>query len=121
MELNAFCRRIPMSQAHHDAVFRLCADFKTGRDFRNHQRVIPRGGESLWQVFEQSLRVVKNLTDLPVHESWRANDLPAEHFANRLVSQANAEYWRRFVEVTNNILRNSSVDGRTRPWRNHDA
>ena len=52
---------------------------------------------------------MKDIARLAVHQGWRAHDLPAEDFADSLMTQAYAEYRSRFMEIPDDVLCDSCI------------
>src|SRR2546425_6696410 len=81
--------------------------------------MITAGIELLRQVCENRFVVVLDLRRLAVKEMRRAHYPPAEHLANRLMTQANAEDRKLAGEMANDFHRHTRVIGCARSWRNH--
>src|SRR5229473_7858075 len=97
MELHALNREFLMSQAHDDAgsvfVRSPCADFQIVWQpiLSDNQRMIAGCGHRRRQAAKDGLAIMLNLTGFAVHQVLRANYLPTEGCANRLVSKADSE------------------------------
>src|ERR1019366_2131640 len=106
MKLHTLDGKLPVSQAHDHprSVFVQSpgADFKIARQaiFGDDQRVVAGRSHRRRQSEEDGLAVVLNLTGLAVHQVLRANHLAAEGSADRLVSEADAEYGHLAREMT---------------------
>src|SRR5258706_6871084 len=94
MELNSFDRILAMSQSHYQSVRRRRRHLEYIRQASlvDDKGVIPGRFESVRQATKDRGRVVTDLGGFAVHQSFGANDPPAEGFANRLVSKTNAQY-----------------------------
>ena len=92
MKLNAFEFVLFVADAHDDTVLGFGGDgeFTRKRFALDDERVVPRCDEWLWQFLEDTFSIVMNFASLAVKKLGRANDLAAEGFANRLMTQADA-------------------------------
>src|SRR5207244_1400386 len=86
-----------------------------------HQRVIPSGRESLRQSREQCLAVMKNVARLAVHQRGCADNLSAEDFPDRLMTQAHTKYRCRFVKITDDIFGDTRIRGSSGSGRNDNS
>src|SRR4051812_19690962 len=110
-----------MTQAHDDPVLRLSSDLERGRHLRHHEGVIARCGKPLWQPFEQPFTVVKNFTDLAVHQGWGADNFATEHLTDGLMAEADSEDGRGLMEPADNVLGDPGFGGNSGARRNHDT
>src|SRR5882672_6310446 len=95
MELNSFERRdrfVP--ERHNLAFFGPGADFQTPRQAGplHEKRMIARGGEGLRKVCENCFAVMFYGRGFTMHQAFRADDFAAVGNAQRLMTQANAQY-----------------------------
>src|SRR5262249_47011349 len=121
VKLDSFRGEVPMTQAHHNAVFRLGADFEDCRYLSDHQRMISRCRKPLRYARVQSFAVMENFADFTVHQGWSADDLSSKHLTNRLMPKANSQDRCGFVKVADDAFSDPGIGRCSRPWRNHDA
>ena len=97
MELDAEDRMLAMAQRHDEMIVAAFGgDLERGRERRavDHQRVVARGHEGIGEAGEQAAPVVVDHGGLAVHQARRADHVAAEHLADRLMAQTDAEQRR---------------------------
>src|SRR5690349_16402602 len=101
MKLNPFDSERFMAHAHDFAIFSPRRDLQAIRKALafNHERVIARRKERIWQIMKQPRVVVKNRGSLAVHDPPRTNDFTAESLSYALMAEANAQYGNLAVVV----------------------
>src|SRR5690349_14671272 len=126
MKLHAVNRKPAMSDAHHLA--RLAGVIGPRTDFKiivhlvrpDDEAVIPRGDEGIREPCKDPLRIVVDLRDLAMHRAVGAVDLPAVHFPDALMTQANAQNGHPGTEPLDHVLGDPGFTGSARAGRNND-
>ena len=86
------------------------------------QRMIARRLEGRGHVLEHALALVADARQLAVHGHGRAHDLAAEHLADRLMAEADAEQRHlRLGRRLDQVHADAGFVGRARAGRQHDA
>lgn len=80
--------------------------------------MVPRGGEGVGQVSEESFAIVTNFTGLAMHQTVGAANLSAENLSNALMSQANAQNGNPAVKMPDVVATEPGVVRRAGPRRN---
>src|SRR5207244_6782688 len=101
VELHPGERVLTMAQPHHDAGIR------PGRNLElrwqavalDHQRVIAGGGKRARDAPKDRLLLVEHLRDLTVHDLLRLSHSTAVGFPETLVTQTDAECWKRWPQL----------------------
>ncbi len=95
MELHAMHVEAPVRHAHDEPVS-LGRHFELVRGGRavDDEAVIARRLERPIDAAKQAARIVGDGRKLAVHRQWRAHDMAAEHLADRLMAEADAEQRR---------------------------
>src|SRR5579875_3755753 len=83
--------------------------------------MVARGQKRRRQALEDRAAVVVNLTGLSVIDCTGTDDAPAEGFADRLMSQTDAEQWDLPGKPANDFERDPGAAGCSRPGRDHNA
>ena len=86
----------------------------------DRERMVARGRQRRRKVGENAAAVVDDRRHLAVHHALRANDLPAERLADRLVAEAYAQDRNPSGEALDQRHRNPGLAGRARPGRDDD-
>src|SRR5580704_10369392 len=123
MELHAVDGQRLVAQAHDD-VAGLGRDFEVLRKAGavDDQRMIARCLEGRGHVLEHALALVLDAGKLAVHGGGRAHHLAAEHLADRLMAEADAEQRHlRLGRGPDEIHADAGFVGRARTRRQHDA
>ena len=100
------------------------ADFEVGigeRRMANHQAVVARRLERVGQAAEDALPVVKDRRRLAVHDPFVPHHLAAEHVADALVAQADAERRHRFGEPPDQLVGDARLARRARTRRDDEV
>ena len=110
-----------MPQTHDHAAVRPGRDLEALGDAlrRDHQRVVPGGGERIGEAGEERPAVVTDLGRLAVHELRGAHDLPAEALGEGLVAQAHPEDGHR--GAADELDADAGLVRRARAGGDHDA
>lgn len=111
MKLNAVDGQFPVTQSHDLALSRLRRDLETVRQgvAFHDQGVIAGRLEGGLDPFEKVFPVVNHRRGLPVHEPVGPDDIAAEHFADALVPEADAEERNRGSEGPDDISADSGL------------
>src|SRR5260221_7174085 len=122
VELDAVNRPLAMLQTHDDAVRRLGGDRQAVRPAGavDNERMIAGRLERVGEPGEEPGAVVANGAELAVHGSFRAHDAAAEHLADRLVAEADAED-RKAAGVADKLEADAGAVGVARARRDDDA
>ena len=123
VELHALDVEVLVAHAHDFAVVGPGGDFEAGRQGRalDRQRMVANHRKWTWQALEYAFSGVRDHRGLAVHDLFGAHDLAAECFADRLVTEADAEDRQLALEVLDDLDRDARVAWRFRAWRNADA
>src|SRR5579864_7210393 len=127
MELDAFNVMAAVAQAHDgaSAVFfgGPGADFQLGGQifFFHDKRMIAGGRHRHRQTLKDGFVVVHDRAGLAVHDMTGTNDIAAEGFADRLVTEADAEHWDFSREVADQVDADARLMRRAWAGRDDDA
>src|SRR6266508_4540793 len=101
MKLYTFDFHLTMTQTHDYVVRCARGNFQTCRKIAglNNQRVITAGTKRLIESGKDRLAVVSNRRRLSMKYSRRAGDASAEHLADGLVTETNAEHRNSTREI----------------------
>src|SRR5207245_3810890 len=81
------------------------------------QRVIAGGGEGARDAAKDGLLLVKHGRDLTVHDLLRLSHSTAVGFTETLVTQTDAERWKRWPQLQQEILADAGLGRGSRPGR----
>jgi hypothetical protein len=114
LDTHDFMLAFPLAPGHHGQAF--------GDRIRlQGQRMVARGLERLWQVFEHPLAAVVDHGCFPMHDPLRPDHLGAENLADTLVTQANAKHGDAGTQGAHHVQADTRLVRRARPGRNHDS
>src|SRR5689334_17390806 len=105
MELHAMDGLGLVLQAHDDAVLRLGGDFEAFRQALalDDERMIARRREAVRHRREDALRAMPDLGHLAMHQLRRPDHLAAKGLADRLVTEADAEYGHLILRLVDEL------------------
>lgn len=123
MELDAFDRKLPVAEAHDDAVGGFGGNFQAARERAafDDERMVARGFEILREAAKNRLAVVMNFAGFAVHDFFRADDFAAERIADGLMAEANTEDGNFAGEALDDGHAQAGFARRARAGRNNDA
>src|SRR5438046_1941227 len=95
MKLNAEDRFALVRDGHDDVVVRLGVDHEIARQriAIDDERVITRSAHRRFASFEETRAAMRDRRDFSMDRNVAAHDARAECFADRLMSEADAEEW----------------------------
>src|SRR6202044_3824248 len=73
------------------------------------------------QTAEEAARIVRNARHLAVHRRWRPNNVAAKRLPDRLMTEADPEYRRRFAAHANEVETDAGFVRRARAGRENNG
>ena len=123
VELDAMHRQLAVREAHHQAIAGLGRDGEIVRHGGavDHQRMIARRPERAVDAAEHAFAAMAHLGQLAVHRHRRPHHVAAEHLADRLMAEADAEHRNGRRGLRDEVEADAGLVGGARPRRQHDG